>query len=263
MKKAIIIFTQIILILTVKTAIAQTAVEDIAVIHQEERMVYLSWDQGSFDPQPDKFFGIPTNPYWWIIWGFPNPNYHKNDLRPLKANGPETQRLALEGLQNQTDNQYKLHSDTLRNTAISEILANTGVLSDADPLWILYYSDSFQPVLNNDLHAIVSGLSGDVIAELYKENMLDWYMNELALLKERLNALRSTTLDRGSRIMGYYQMLKEYKVLAGQWTNRVAAAQNSLLMAKAALAVKNQIITIGLWTPGSDLAIANQVINSH
>ena len=239
---------------------------DAAVDHQEERMVFISWDQGRFDPQPDRHWwsgNIPTNPYWWIIWGIPNPNYHKNDLRPLSATGPETQRLALLGVQKQTDDKYKLHSDTLRNTALSEIAANSGLLSDADPLWLLYYKGQFDPVLNNDILSILSGLSPDVIAELYKENLVEWYTGELNILKERLNALRSTDVDRSSRIMGYFRMLKEYRSLYGKWSNRIAAAKSTILMAKTTQAVKTNVITINLWTPSDDITIANQVINSH
>ena len=263
MKKSIAFSLSFFFLVLSFRASAQYEIQDDAVIHQEERMVYISWDQRNFDPQPDKFLGIPTNPYWWIIWGFPNPNYHRNDLRPLSVTGPQTQRLALVGTMTLTDKQYKLHSDTLQSSALMEIANQNGFLSDADPLWILYYNTEFQPVLNNDIITILSGLSADVIAELYKENMVDWYVNELGILNERLNALRTTTVDRSSRIIGYYRMLKEYRVLAGRWSNRVAAAKTSLLMAKAALAVKTQTIPINIWTPSDDISIANQVINSH
>src|ERR1700744_5745040 len=97
---------------------AQSDVYDKAVVHQNQRMVFQQWDQNKFDPT--KGF-LSLNPYYWLVWGFFDPNYHNNDLRPLSATGAQTQRLALVGTMNSTDNQYKLHSDTVRNTALSQI----------------------------------------------------------------------------------------------------------------------------------------------
>src|SRR4051794_8015380 len=97
---------------------AQEEIQDNAIIHQEQRMVFLQWDQNKFDPK--KGF-LSLNPYYWLVWGLFDPNYHKNDLRPLSATGPQTQRLALVAGQNTIDGEYKLQSDTARNTALSQI----------------------------------------------------------------------------------------------------------------------------------------------
>src|ERR1700744_6729345 len=121
---------------------AQSVIKDDAVDNQSQRMVFQQWNQNDF--YPHKGF-LDTNPYYWLVWGLFDPNYHKSDLRPLSATGPETQRLALVAAQNSTDNKYKLQSDTLRNTALSQIASQSGLLSDADPLWVLYYNQQFHP----------------------------------------------------------------------------------------------------------------------
>src|SRR5476649_1582474 len=85
---------------------AQEEVYDKAIVHQEQRMVFLQWNQNDFYP---KAGFLDLNPYYWLVWGLFDPNYHKTDLRPLSATGPQTQRLALVASLNNTDNHYKLN----------------------------------------------------------------------------------------------------------------------------------------------------------
>src|SRR6201999_767038 len=91
---------------------AQSIIKDDAVDNQSQRMVFQQWDQNKFYP---KAGFLSLNPYYWLVWGLFDPNYHKTDLRPLSATGPQTQRLALVATLNQTDNTYKVNSDTVRN----------------------------------------------------------------------------------------------------------------------------------------------------
>src|ERR1700750_1439830 len=90
------------------SAFAQVPINDEAFRYQQQRMVFQQWDQNKF--KPGKGF-LDLNPYYWLVWGWPYPNYHKTDLRPLSANGPQTQRLALVAAMNSTDGKYKLQSD--------------------------------------------------------------------------------------------------------------------------------------------------------
>src|ERR1700744_3422015 len=107
---------------------AQVAINDEAFRYQEQRMVFQQWDQNKFKPGSG-FLGL--NPYYWLVWGWPYPNYHKTDLRPLSATGPQTQPLALVAAMNNTDGKYKLQSDTVRNTALSQIYSQSGLVSGA------------------------------------------------------------------------------------------------------------------------------------
>lgn len=236
---------------------SQEVVQDKAIINQSQRMVFQQWNQNDFYPHSGF---LDTNPYYWLVWGLFDPNYHKTDLRPLSATGPQTQRLALVATLNKTDNTYKINSDTVRNTALSQIASQSGLLSDADPLWLLYYNQQFQPLLNYSAATILGPLSPQVSAKLVSEGMYNWYTNELDRLKQRLNGARTTDQDRGSRIMAYYRMLKEYQNLASVWAIRVSTAQMDINMAKSQQQLQKSASPVSTWTPNTDVQIANKVL---
>ncbi|HTI58962.1 hypothetical protein [Mucilaginibacter sp.] len=256
MKKYLILLP-FILIALIHQCFGQSVVQDQSVRYQEERMVYLQWDQNKFTP---KAGFLSLNPYYWLTWGLFHPNYHKTDLRPLSATGPQTQRLALVGAMNSTDNKYKLQSDTVRNTALSEIANQSGLISDADPLWQLYYRNELKPVLNNSMASILAGLSPQVSAKLVSEGLYTWYKNELDMLKERIQAAHTTTMDRGARIIAYHRYLMEYRRLAGVWAIRTSSAQATLNMTAQQQKLQSGQVTISNWTPQTDIQIANQVL---
>src|SRR5215469_1177573 len=137
------------------SAYSQAVIKDQAIENQSQRMVFQQWNQNDFYP---KAGFLSLNPYYWLVWGLFDPNYHKTDLRPLSATGPQTQRLALVASQSSIDNHYKLQSDTARNTALSNIANQSGLLSDADPLWLLYYNQQFRPLLNYSAASILGPL---------------------------------------------------------------------------------------------------------
>lgn len=254
--KSIILFPLVILH-WVSGCFAQSVVQDQSIRYQQERMVYLQWDQNKFTP---KAGFLSLNPYYWLTWGLFYPNYHITDLRPLSASGPQTQRLALVSALNTTDNKYKLQSDTVRNTALSEIANQSGVISDADPLWLLYYKSQLSPVINNSPASILSGLSPEVSAKLMSEGLYSWYKSELDMLKERVEAAHSTDINRGARILAYHRYLLEYRRLAGVWAIRTASAQSTLAMAAQQQRLKTSQVDAPDWTPHADIDIANKVL---
>jgi hypothetical protein len=236
---------------------AQATVQDNAVIHQEQRMVFQQWNQNQFDP---KHGFLSLNPYYWLVWGFFYPNYHRTDLRPLSPAGPQTQRLALVSQLSNTDNHYALQADTVNNTAYSQLYATTGLVSDADPLWWLYYKQEFAPLLNYSATSILGTLPFDVSVKLVTEGTYDWYSNELAMLQERVNAAHSADMDRGARILAYYRLLKEYRKLNGVWTIRTSAAEKDLQLTIRQQQLKSGQVNPGFWTPQTDVQIARQVL---
>jgi hypothetical protein len=254
--KFIILFP-LLLLQWISHCLAQSVVQDQSIRYQQERMVYLQWDQNKFTP---KAGFLSLNPYYWLTWGLFYPNYHKTDLRPLSTTGPQTQRLALVGALNSTDNKYKLQSDTVRNTALSEIANESGLVSDADPLWLLYYKNQLSPVLNNSAATILAGLSPQVSGKLVSEGLYSWYKNELDMLKQRVEAAHSTNMDRGARILAYHRYLLEYRRLAGVWTIRTASAQSTITMAAQANELKTNHVNVPDWTPRADIDIANKVL---
>ncbi|RZM19717.1 MAG: hypothetical protein EOO88_37285, partial [Pedobacter sp.] len=123
-------------------AVGQTRIRDESMVNQQERMVFKYWDRAKFTPTSG-FLGL--NPYYWLTWGL-HPNYPKTDLRPLSATGHETIRMGLEAGMQSADKNMELDSDTIRNVALDQISGHAGLFSDADPLWLLYYSGQFRPV---------------------------------------------------------------------------------------------------------------------
>jgi hypothetical protein len=178
----------------------------------------------------------------------------------LSATGPQTQRLALVSTLNNTDNNYKLHADTVRNTALSQIAGQSGLISSADPLWVLYYSQELSPVINNSAISILGGLPPQISAKLVSEGLYAWYKNKLDMLKERVNGARSADMDRGSRILAYYRLLKEYRTLAGVWAIRTSSAQMDIKMTAQQQQLKTTPTKIDSWTPQTDVQIANKIL---
>jgi len=250
------IFTAAVFLLSLQSY-AQSVVTDKSIRYQQERMVFKQWDQNKFTPTSG-FLGL--NPWYWLTWGFFYPNYHKTDLRPLSGSGPQTQRLALVAAMNSTDNSYKLQSDTLRNIALSEIAGQSGQVSGADPLWMLYYSNEFKPVLNNSMASILAGLSPQVSSKLVTEGLYSWYKNELDRLKERIEGAHSADMERGARIMAYHRLLQEYRRLSGVWAIRTASAQTTMAMAAQQQRLKSNQVTAPDWTPQTDIQIAAKVL---
>ena len=236
---------------------AQSVVADKSMRYQEERMVFKQWDQKKFTPTSG-FLGL--NPWYWLTWGWFYPNYHKTDLRPLSANGPQTQRLAMVASMKVTDDKYKLQSDTVRNTALAEMANQSGLVTGADPLWMLYYSNEFRPVLNSSKASMLSGISPRVSTRLISEGLFDWYSNELARLKERINGAHSADMDRGSRIMAYHRLLLEYRKLSAVWAVRTSSAAATLDLADQRQRLQAGQFAAPQWTPGSDLEIARKVL---
>ncbi|QJD95947.1 hypothetical protein HH214_08695 [Mucilaginibacter robiniae] len=247
----------IVLLLLLQHGFAQSVVQDQSLRYQQERMVYLQWDQKKFAPTAGF---LSLNPYYWLVWGLFHPDYHNTDRRPLSPAGPQTQRLALVAALNATDNNYKLQSDTVRNTALSEIANQSALVTDADPLWQLYYKSELDPVINHSQAGILAGLSPAVTQELLTDGLYTWYKNELDMLKERIDAAHTTNMDRGSRILAYHRYLIEYRKLAGVWAIRTSAAAKTQQMTANQQHLKTGAVTLSAWTPQTDIAIANRVL---
>jgi len=253
MKKNILILVACLL---VQQASAQMYINDKSIRYQQERMVFKQWDRNKFSPTPGFLW---LNPLYWLTWAF-YPGYKDTDLRPLSASGPQTQRLALVAAMNATDKSYKLQADTLRTSAVSEIANQSGLVSSVDPLWLLYYSKELTPVLEHSEAELVASLPPAVRQQVVNEGIAAWYVRELDMLKERLEGAKTTTLDRGARILAYHRMLMEYRMLAATWATRTATAARNINSVAKQQQVRSNQVTIDAWTPESDAAIARKVL---
>lgn len=208
---------------------AQRPIRDKHITHQQERMVFKQWDKNKFTPTSG-FLGL--NPDYWLTWGL-HPDYKKKDLRPLGPKGPQTQRLALVVAMQNTANAYKLQSDTLRNTAISEAMNYSPLLSDADPLWLVYYRHEFESLIYPKEIDLLTDLPLKEKDYLLRSGVFDWYLEESNNLAERLNGARTTVLDRGSRILAYHRLLAEYRALRATWETKKQNARHFLALMDA------------------------------
>ena len=259
MKKRIVIIAALLLSWE-RYASAQMIINDQSVIYQQERMVFKQWNQSDFTPTHGFLY---LNPLYWLTWAW-YPDYHKTDLRPLGPSGPQTQRLALAAAMQNTDNAYKLQADTLRNTAVSEAVNYSGLLSDADPLWLLYYSKEFKNLLNQQDSQVLSDVSAKVQNYLVSSGTYAWYLNESHSLAERLNTARTTTLDRGSRILTYYRLLAEYRKLGAAWETKKQQAGLFLALSERANHLKSPASSTVSIPAGyrTDQQIADQILSN-
>ena len=255
-KIAVFLPVVMLLMLTGLMCAAQKSIRDESMVNQQERMVFKQWDRSKFTPTSG-WLGI--NPYYWLTWGL-HPNYPKTDLRPLAGAGPQFQRLSLAGLQKDADHSYEIHSDSLANVAKEEILGHSGLLSAADPLWLLYYAHQLKPVTDFDPLLALKGLSAGIKAKLISEGSYEWYNGEMKMLAERLDMTRKSNQDRGARILSYHGMLMDYRKLMGIWSTRVSTAGRFISQGLLQKKLKARETLIERWTENSDVEIAKEVL---
>lgn len=255
--KSTLLFLLCLALSSLQGGIAQTVKyqTDQHIVNQQERMVFKQWDRNKFTPSRG-FLGL--NPNYWLTWAW-HPSYARTDLRPLSASGPQTQRLLLVAAMKNTEEAYKKQADTLSRTAVSEMIGYSGAVSAIDPLWQLYYQNEFRPLLDGE--DPLAGISADVRIYLMRTGLLDWYSEESLALKERINGLRTTDIERGSRIMGYHRMLAEYRQLVASWEAKKQRAVLYLKLSKVNTNVKIFSQPIAVLPGKTDQQIADAILS--
>jgi len=251
MKKLILL---ILLCMGSQLSRGQRPIRDEHIANQQERMVFKSWDENKFTPKPG-FLGL--NPLYWMTWAL-HPNYRKTDLRPLGPFGPQTQRLGMVQAMLSSEEAYKRQSDTLKNVALGKSSVYSGLLSDLDPLWLLYYKTAFSPLLSGD-ETELDGLSEKEKKYLVSSGIYQWYLSEKRAISERLEITRRTNLERGSRLLTYQRLLKEYEKLQGTWSEKKRLVWKYLSISQSSKAVKDR--SEGISTGSKrDIEIADEIL---
>ncbi|WP_231426460.1 hypothetical protein [Pedobacter sp. Leaf250] len=235
---------------------AQMKIRDDAIINQQERMVFKSWDRKKFTPTSG-FLGL--NPLYWMTWGL-HPNYPKQDLRPLGPSGPQTMRLGLAVAMGKATDDYKKHSDTLAENAAANYVAYSPLLSNLDPLWSLYYSDEFSS-FSADYNDRFLGLGPREINYLYTSGLSLWYDEQYASLSERLSFARSLPMDRGSRILSYHRLLLECRKLRASWEDKKSHCRSYLNLSYDKEKVKKRETSMSPVAK-NDIEIANKILKN-
>ncbi|CDT00887.1 conserved exported hypothetical protein [Sphingobacterium sp. PM2-P1-29] len=231
-------------------------ITDKHIVNQQERMVHKQWDRKKFTPTKG-FLGL--NYQYWLTWGL-HPNYPKLDRRPLSPSGPQTLRMGLVLAMQNSDEAYKRQADTIRNTAISELTHNSGIFSEADLLYVLYYKKEFSELREPESRQLES-LPNEIVDYLKQKGVWEWYREERAALIERLEALKSADMERGSRIMGYHRMLMEYRTLNASWEAKKNNAQKFLNISKRLSGIKDAgLSSTSIKSSRTDIQIADDIL---
>lgn len=232
-------------------------INDKHIVNQQERMVFKQWDKNKFTPKKG-FLGL--NPQYWLTWGL-HPNYPKVDHRPLSASGPQTLRMGMLLAMKESTQRYKLHSDTLRSTSLTEIYNYAPQVNSADPLWNLYYKNELSPLLEERIDHL-KDFPYELKINLIAKGVLDWYIQEFESLRQRLSIAQQSYLDRGSRMLSYHRILQDYQLLNTNWNAKVQYQAKYLALAKKIHVSPNALsLHIPSIPPGqTDIQIANKIL---
>jgi hypothetical protein len=236
--------------------LAQKKINDEAIRFQQERMVFKQWDSDKFKPSSG-LFGL--NPLYWLTWAW-HSDYAKHDLRPLGPSGPQTQRLALVAAMQNVEEAYSHQADTLRQSSSKEIMHQSGLLSDTDPLWLLYYQKQFEPLLKQQDQKLLDGMSQKEKDNIKASKLMDWYIEESHSLAERLNGARTTTLERGSRLLAYQRLLDEYRKLQATWETKKQKTRWYLQLSESNANIKTHQTQITRPGHKTDVEIADDIL---
>jgi len=251
------ILSAVLVLLTI-SLFAQRTIRDRHITNQQERMVFKQWSQSKFTPTSG-FLGL--NPNYLLTWAW-HPDYPKTDLRPLGPVGQQTQRLAFAAAMQQTDNAYKFHADTLKNTALSEAVNYSAVFSRTDPLWQLYYRHELEPLLNQQDDQLLNGITVKERGYLIRTGVYQWFKEESVGVKERLESAMDATLDRGSRILAYHRLLLEYRKLNASWQAKKLYARRFLSLSETAAKIRSREESIAAQDGSrSDRQIADDILS--
>ncbi|ATC37713.1 hypothetical protein [Elizabethkingia anophelis] len=193
---------------------AQNRLNDEAIVSQHKRQVFESW--GDWRPYGKYFLGVQTNFAYSTVWGMLSPSRNRDykdgeDIRPLKANGIEVQRLAQVELQRQEAEKIKINVDTLYKRNMQDLAHWTSLTVDADPLWLLYYKRMLSPINNfpdNPQNYTDWRLKDDESYQtLLNIGVIKRLQENLDLLKDKYKISRTVDMPRGKRFLMYHETL--------------------------------------------------------
>lgn len=253
----------------VSEAFSQVTIESIEDPHiraQADRMVFQSW--GDFKPEPKKILGVNINYHYTATWGWAAPNQNARyrrgrDIRPLGPIGHQTQRMVMDFSYNSSSNDFRKQGEEIGRTAVSELYYYSGLFSEVDPLWQLYYKKTLKRLLEfpNDDWAQFSNNNNVVARYLHTTGVSAWYQDEMERLQERLKGTFKADQDRGSRILNYHRIMKEYQSIEAQWLQHLTWAETAMKAKGSQLQMKNGGgLQNETWNYNNDSAIMRAVI---
>lgn len=216
-------------------AFSQMIVKDDAMAAQERRQVYLKW--GDWKPDAKYIFGAQVNQLHSLVWGWSAPSRNRtyknsgNDIRPLKATGKQNLRLAALAQQNAIMEDIVKESNEIGSLAEQEILYYSNTTAKIDPLYQFYFKKTLKPIYEFQLSDVLAQCkSVDVYNYLKEIGIIDIHVREMNILKERLDGLFNTNIERGQRIIGYHKILNDYRGQNETFNSHVSTTRRFLSM---------------------------------
>ncbi|MGQ2118482.1 hypothetical protein [Ornithobacterium rhinotracheale] len=188
---------------------------DPSIVAQHKRMVFERW--GDWRPYPKyTLFHIQTNLNYATVWGMWAPSRNRKykngkDIRPLKVDGAETQRLLKAEAMKKEAEKIKVSVDSIHLRTRADFAHITHMTVGADPLWLLYYKRMLKPLKEfpeNPQSNTDWGITNINRFELMKGNgELDKLQKSLDLLKDKYEKSRKLDMPRGKRFLMYHETL--------------------------------------------------------
>lgn len=257
----------VVLLISSKNSFAQKMIEDSSLKAHNERMVISNW--GNFKPNPKyTLFGIQTNIHYTNVWGWiapaQNRRYRKGkDIRPLGPIGEQTQRMMLLAQMKTASENHLAEAEVLGRTAESELLYNLGLISKLDPLWLLYYERKLKPVLIWNIGAInaIPVTSYKVQKYMNENGIFKWWSEEMDRLRQRLDGALDVNMERGSRILAYHRIMKDYQATEAILNQHIYWAETLLQIQGDSQSIKSgDLLKDTNWKGQSDSEIMRGVI---
>lgn len=201
-------------------------IQDKSLRAHNARMVHKSW--GEFRPYPKYFLGIQTNPNYGLVWGMFAPKQNKRykdgaDIRPLRPTGLQNQRYISAYNSYLYAKQVKEKSDVIGNEAMEELIYYDKTTAKADPIYILYFREVLKPISEyNKLNPYYNKKISFQVASLLRETGIEEkVIEEMELLKDRLNTALNNDMERGQRLIFYHRILDDFRSFDASLNNKI------------------------------------------
>lgn len=245
---------------------AQKKLNDPSIVAQGKRQVFERW--GDWRPYPKYVLGIQTNFAYSTVWGMLSPRRNKRykngeDIRPLKANGIEVQRLGSVELQRKETERIKVEVDTLYKRNVQDFAHWTPTTAGADPLWLLYYKRMLRPLQefpDKPQNFRQWGIKDDETYQMMlKTGTIESFQRDLDVLKDKYKQSRELAMPRGKRFLMYHECLLEWRRFKSQIAD-YSQKTNLLLDWRNTI---NRVKNTKAKTKKSDLEIMQEAINEY
>jgi hypothetical protein len=184
---------------------AQTPVKDNANNGQMKRMAHQQWDD--WQPTPEtNWLGLPKDVEGWFYWRVLHNSYYKGeDSRPYRTTGPFAQNYASLTLQEKDD---KIISDSMQkvsDTYLKTFISMSGGASDV--AWSMYFGNQFNQLTTEILS--IATKHPDAASKMLENKYYLEYVDYLEIVKDKIETIHNSFVDRGERIISYLEIQKE------------------------------------------------------